>query len=207
MEQQRSPEWFAARIGKVTGSRVADLMARTKTGFGASRANYMAELICERLTGEQAERYVSAEMQRGTDLEPQARAAYSFLHDRSVEECGFMVHPAIADFGASPDGLIGADGLVELKCPNTATHIDYLLSGTVPGKYETQMQAQMACTGRTWCDFVSYDPRLPDAMQLFVRRVPRDNVFIAAMEKDIRAFLDELGEKISRLRSEYREAA
>ena len=207
MEQQRSPEWFAVRIGKVTGSRVADLMARTKTGFGASRANYMAELICERLTGEQAERYVSAEMQRGTDLEPQARAAYSFLHDRTVEECGFLVHPAIADFGASPDGLIGTDGLVELKCPNTATHIDYLLSGEVPGKYQTQMQAQMACAGRSWCDFVSYEPRLPDAMQLFIRRIPRDDVFIGAMEKDIRAFLDELNDKIARLRSEYREAA
>ena len=205
--EQRSAEWVAARLGRVTGSRVADLMARTKTGFGASRANYMAELICERLTGEQAERYVSAEMQRGTDLEPQARAAYSFLNDMTVEECGFVVHPVIADFGASPDGLIGADGLVELKCPNTATHIDYLLSGDVPGKYQTQMQAQMACTGRAWCDFVSYEPRLPDAMQLFVRRVPRDDGFISAMEKDIRAFLDELGEKITRLRSEYREAA
>ena len=205
--EQRSAEWVAARLGRVTGSRVADLMARTKTGFGASRANYMAELICERLTGEQAERYVSVEMQRGTDLEPQARAAYSFLHDVEIEECGFIAHPIIADFGASPDGLIGADGLVELKCPNTATHIDYLLSGDVPGKYQTQMQAQMACTGRQWCDFVSYDPRLPDAMQLFIRRVPRDDPFIAAMEKDIRAFLDELGEKISRLRSEYREAA
>lgn len=204
--EQHSPEWYAARIGKVTGSRVADLMARTKTGYGASRANYMAELICERLTGTQAERYVSAEMQRGTDTEPLARAAYVFLRDQQVEECGFVEHPSIASFGASPDGLVGADGLVEIKCPNTATHIDYLLNDEVPGKYQTQMQAQMACTGRYWCDFVSFDPRLPDAMQLYVRRIRRDDLYIATMEKEISAFLAELASKVDSLRQKYREA-
>lgn len=199
--EQKTPEWYAARLGKVTASRVADLMARTKTGYGASRGNYLAELLCERLTGEQADRFTSAEMQRGTDLEPQARAAYAFIHSTSVQECGFIVHPVIEGFGASPDGLIGDVGLVEIKCPNTATHVDYLLSQTVPGKYVTQMMAQMACTGRTWCDFVSYDPRLPDDLQLFVKRVHRDKDAIAEMEKEIETFLAELKDKELKLRN------
>ena len=199
--EQRTPEWYAARVGKVTASRVADLMAKTKTGYGASRGNYMAELLCERLTGEQAERFTNAEMQRGTDLEPQARAAYAFIHSVQVNECGFVAHPVISAFGASPDGLIGDIGLVKIKCPNTATHVDYLLSQTVPGKYETQMQAQMACTGRAWCDFVSFDPRLPDDLQLFVKRVHRDKEAIATMEKEIETFLAELSDKELKLRN------
>lgn len=199
--EQRTAEWYAARLGKVTASRVADLMARTKTGYGASRANYLAELLCERLTGEQADRFTSAEMQRGTDLEPQARAAYSFIHSTPVEEAGFVIHPVISGFGASPDGLIGDVGLVEIKCPNTATHVEYLLSQAVPGKYVTQMMAQMACTGRSWCDFVSFDPRLPDDLQLFVKRVHRDKDAIAEMEKEIEAFLDELRDKETKLRN------
>ncbi len=198
---QRSPEWYAARLGKVTASRVADVMARTKSGYGASRANYMAELLCERLTGQQAERFVSAEMQRGTELEAQARDGYAFLHDVAIVECGFVVHTSIPMFGASPDGLIGSDGLVEFKCPNTATHIDYLLSQSVPGKYQTQMHAQMACTGREWCDFVSFDPRLPDDLQFFVKRVQRDDAFIAAMLPEIAAFLAELSAKEAQLRN------
>lgn len=199
--EQRSAEWVAARLGKVTASRVADVMARTKTGYGASRANYMAELLCERLTNTQAYRFTSAEMQRGTDLEPEARTAYSFIHSKTVEETGFVIHPRIANFGASPDGLIGEDGLVEIKCPSSATHIEYLLSGDVPGKYNTQMQAQMACTGRAWCDFVSYDSRLPEELHLFVRRVKRDPAFIATMEQEIRTFLAELDAMESKLRN------
>ena len=205
--EQHSPEWFAARLGKVTGSRVADLMAKTKTGYSASRQNYMAELICERLTGEQGERFQNAAMQWGTDQEPMARAAYEFLHAASVTETGFVVHPIIADFGASPDGLVGSDGLLEIKCPNTATHIDTLLTEAVPSKYVTQMQAQMACTGRAWCDFVSFDPRLPEDMQLWVKRVPRDADFIAQMEAEITAFLAELNQKLDALRARYQEAA
>lgn len=205
--EQRSPEWFAARLGKVTGSRVADLMAKTKSGYSASRANYMAELICERLTGEQAERFQNAAMQHGTDTEPQARAAYEFMTDRAVVETGFTIHPTIADFGASPDGLIGADGLLEIKCPNTATHVDTLLTETVPAKYITQMQAQMACTGRAWCDFVSFDPRLPSDLQMWVTRVQRDPVFITDMEAEIAAFLTELDAKVDALRARYMEQA
>lgn len=201
--EQRSNEWFNARLGKVTGSRVADLMAKTKTGYSASRANYMAELVVERLTGQQAERFTNAAMQWGTDVEPQARAAYEFLTDRPVVETGFVLHGSILDFGASPDGLVADDGLVEIKCPNTATHIETLLNEAVPGKYVTQMQAQMACTGRAWCDFVSFDPRLPGDMQMWISRVQRDDAMIADMEREISAFLNELEAKVDGLRARY----
>ena len=205
--EQRSNEWFNARLGKVTGSRVADLTAKTKTGYSASRANYMAELVVERLTGQQAERFTNAAMQWGTDVEPQARAAYEFLTDRPVVETGFVLHGSILDFGASPDGLVADDGLVEIKCPNTATHIETLLNEAVPGKYVTQMQAQMACTGRAWCDFVSFDPRLPGDMQMWISRVQRDDAMIADMEREISAFLSELDEKMSALRAKYMQEA
>lgn len=204
---QHSPEWYAARLGKATASRVADLMAKTKSGYSASRANYMAELICERLTGQPAERFTNGAMQWGTDTEPQARAAYAFLGDLDVAEVGFVLHPTIADFGASPDGLVGDDGLVEIKCPNTATHIETLLSGGVPGKYLAQMQTQMACTGRAWCDFVSFDPRLPADLQLWVKRVPRDDEAIRAIEAEVQAFLSELDAKVEALRAKYMRAA
>ncbi len=205
--EQRTDEWYAARLGKVTASRVADLMAKTKTGPSASRANYMADLIVERLTGQRAEGFTNAAMQWGTDTEPQARAAYEFLTDASVAEEGFVVHPTIPDFGASPDGLVGDDGLVEIKCPNTAQHLDVLLSGTIPAKYVTQMQAQMACTGRAWCDFVSFDPRMPGEMQLFVQRVARDDGFIAEMEGEVGSFLSELTQKLDALTERYAVAA
>lgn len=200
---QGTPEWFAARLGKVTGSRVADLMAKTKSGYSASRANYMAELICERLTGQQGERFTNAAMAWGTETEPQARAAYEFLTDREVVETGLVLHPSVPDFGASPDGLVGIDGLLEIKCPNTATHIETLLSEAVPGKYMTQMQAQMACTGRAWCDFVSFDPRMPGDLQIWIKRAERDEAFITEMEGEIIAFLTELGAKVDALRARY----
>ena len=205
--EQRSPEWYAARLGKVTASRVADLMAKTKAGYSASRANYMAELICERLTGEAQEYFQNAAMQWGTDMEPQARDAYEFLRSVAVEETGFALHPRIVGFGASPDGLVGLDGLLEIKCPNTATHIETLLGEAVPSKYNAQMQAQMACTGRAWCDFVSFDPRLPDDMQIWIKRVPRDGEFISQMETEIAVFLSELEQKLDGLRARYMEAA
>lgn len=205
---QGSPEWFAERLGRVTASRVADVIATTKTGYSASRANYMAELIAERLTETQAERFTNAAMEWGSEKEPEARSAYSFFADVDVEEVGFVHHPEIAMTGASPDGLIGDVGLVEIKCPNTATHIDTLIRQAIPGKYETQMLWQMACTGRVWCDYVSFDPRLPQSMQLFVKRFHRDNDRIAAMEREVSAFLDELAAKVATLRQMYeRDAA
>lgn len=202
MEQQTN-EWFAARLGKVTASRVADIIAKTKSGYSTSRANYMAELICERLTGSRGDFYKNAAMEWGTATEPQARAAYEAVAGVLVEEVGFVPHSTITMAGASPDGLVGADGLVEIKCPITATHIDTLLGCTVPSKYNTQMQWQMACTGRQWCDFVSYDPRLPEHMQLFIHRVPRDETFIQELIKEINTFLDELDGKIDELNKNY----
>jgi putative phage-type endonuclease len=201
--EQRSPEWFAARLGKVTASRVAELMATTKSGYSASRANYMAELICERLTGSTAERYSNAAMQWGTDNEGAAKEAYAFIANATVEDIGFCQHPSIADFGASPDGLIGSDGLIEVKCPNTATHIETLLTDGIEGKYHTQMQVQMACTSRGWCDFVSFDPRLPVEMTLWVKRVERNAARITEIESEVRKFLTEMEGKISALNSRY----
>ena len=199
MMDQGTEEWFTIRIGKVTASRVADVIAKTKTGYSASRDNYMAQLVCERLTGQKGESFTNAAMQHGTETEPLARAAYEASQDVLVDEVGFVPHPTIEMAGASPDGLVGDDGLIEIKCPNTATHIDTLLSQTVPGKYNTQMQFQMACTGRQYCDFVSFDNRLPEELQLFVTRVPRDEVFIRLIESEIVQFIAELDDKINKL--------
>lgn len=204
---QGSPEWLALRCGRVTASRMADLMAKTKTGYGASRANYMAELIAERLTGQPTERFTNEAMRWGSDNEPKARMAYEFMTGNDVVEVGFIPHPSIDMTGASPDGLVGDDGMVEIKAPNTSTHIDTLLSGTVPQKYVLQVSWQMACTGRTWADFVSYDPRLPVSMQLFIKRVPRDDALIADMEKEVRAFLTEVDEKVAALTAKFERRA
>lgn len=196
---QRSDEWFAARLGKVTASRVADLMAKTKTGYSTSRDNYMAQLVLERITGQKAESFSSAAMQWGTDQEPFARAAYEAAKDVMVEEQGFASHPTIEMAGASPDGLVGDDGLVEIKCPNTATMIETLLTEKVPAKYHAQMQFQMACTGRKWCDYVVFDPRMPAKAQLFIKRVNRDDKFIAEMEAEIVKFLAEIQTQVEKL--------
>ena len=203
MSEQRTEEWFAVRLGKVTASRVADLMATTKTGYSASRENLMAQLIVERLTNQQQESYNNASMQWGIEQEPFARAAYEIATGQMVDECGFVPHPTIADAGASPDGLVGTDGLVEIKCPNTAGMIEALLTQTVPGKYNTQMQMQMACTDRAWCDYVVFDPRMPAKAQLFIKRVPRDPVFIQKMETEIVKFLGELDAKVNQLKEMF----
>jgi len=200
---QGSDEWKALRLGKVTASRVSDLVAKTKAGPSASRANYMAQLIAERLTKTPAESYTNAAMQHGTETEPEARAAYEFYQGVTVAEVAFVPHPTIDQAGCSPDGLVGDDGLVEIKCPNTATHLETLIGQAVPAKYETQMQFQMACTGRQWCDFVSYDPRMPENMRLFTKRVERDDRRIKDLETDIAAFLLEMAVKLSQLNSLY----
>lgn len=201
--EQRSPEWFSHRLGRVTASRVADVMVQTKTGPGAARKNYMADLVAERLTGESREGFSNAAMQWGTDQEPAARAAYEFLHDANVQEVGFIDHPTLAMAGCSPDGLVGACGMVEIKCPNTATHIEALLTEKIDGKYIKQMQFQMACAGRNWCDFVSYDPRLPAGMQIFVKRVDRDADAITDIERAVGDFLAEVDKTASALRARY----
>ena len=202
---QGSPEWFAVRLGKVTASRVAEVVAKTKSGPSASRANYMALLICERLTGAAAESYSNAAMQHGTDTEPLALSAYEALRGILVQAEGFVLHPDIAQSGASPDGLVGDTGLIEIKCPNTATHLDTLLGKKMPTKHRAQVQWQMACTGRKWCDFISFDPRMPDNMQFFCVRVMRDSGMIDELEREVEKFLFELGTKLSRLKATYGE--
>jgi putative phage-type endonuclease len=197
--EQGTLEWFAARLGNVTASRVADVIAKTKSGYSASRENYMAQLICERMTGTVAESYTNAAMAWGTETEPLARAAYESLADVLVDEVGYIAHPTIERAGASPDGLIGLFGLLEIKCPNTATHIDTLISEKVPTKYITQVQWQMSCTGRTWADFVSFDPRLPSGLQMFVKRVEFDAEYVAMLKEEVIKFLTELDAKISKL--------
>lgn len=196
--EQRSTEWLNLRCGKVTASRVADVIAKTKTGVSASRGNYLAQLVAERMTGQPSETYSNASMQWGTDTEPLARAAYEAHTGELVTEVGFVHHPVISFSGASPDGFVGGN-LIEIKCPNTATHIDHLLSGNVPTKYIPQMQWQMACTGSDWCDFVSFDPRMPEKHQLFIVRCQRDNDYISMLESEVKQFLSEVQDTINKL--------
>ncbi len=199
MTDQGSDAWFAERCGKVTASRIADLMAKTKTGFSSSRANYAAQLVTERLTKCVTPSFSNAAMIHGTETEPDARRAYEFFADRDVQEVGFVPHPSIGMAGASPDGLVGDDGLLEIKCPNSATHIDVLLTGAIPDKYVKQMMFQMACTGRQWCDFASYDPRLPERMRLWVKRVPRDAALIDEIETAVVELIAEVDDKVGKL--------
>ena len=198
--EQGTEEWFAIRCGKVTASRIADIIATTKSGYSASRANYEAQLICEILTGKPAESFTNAAMAWGTETEPLARAQYELKTGNMVNQIGFVVHPKIEQAGASPDGLVDNDGLIEIKCPNTSTHLDTLLSQKVPSKYIIQMTWQMLCTGRKWCDFVSYDPRLPDNLQLFIQRIELDEDYAKKLQNEVVMFLVEVNEKIEKLR-------
>ena len=196
---QDSAEWLAARAGCLTASAIADMLAKTKTGEAASRANLRARLVAERLTGIPQDGFSNAAMQWGNEQEPFARAAYEIHSGNLVDQTGLVMHPSIPYAGASPDGLIDDCGLVEIKCPNTATHIEYLLSGTTPKKYQPQMLWQMECTGRQWCDFVSFDPRMPEHLQLFVVRFERDEERLDDLRKEAIAFLAEVDALILQL--------
>jgi len=197
--EQRSDAWYQARIGKFTASSVADLMATTKSGPGASRKNLIMRVLCERLTGQRQDEYTNGAMEWGITLEPRAREAYSALTGELVDEAGFIVHPKLECFGASPDGLIGRQKLVEIKCPNTSTHVEYLTDRRIPGKYQLQMLAQMSCTGAEVCDFVSFDPRLPERLQLCVIPFERDDNRIDEIESEVIKADAEVYELIERL--------
>jgi hypothetical protein len=202
--EQRTAEWFAARLGKATASKISDICARTKAGYGASRKNYMAQLVCERLTGEPTETFSNAAMQWGTDHECEARDAYCKHMLCAVKEVGFCDHPTIPMAGCSPDGLVGDDGMTEFKCPNSSTHIETLLGGGFADKYVKQAYWQLACyPERQWNDLVSFDPRLPEPMRLFIQRVPRDDEAIAALEREVTAFLAEVDATVAALRARY----
>jgi len=189
---QGTTEWKQLRLGKVTASRISDVMSKGKNGESASRKNYRTELVVQRLTGEPGESFTNSAMLHGVDNEPFARAAYEAATSYCVMQVPFVNHLTISNFGCSPDGMISTNGLIEIKCPNSTTHIEYLLDGKPPTKYVPQMQCQMAVTGRKWCDFVSYDPRLPEDLQLFVVRLERDDEYIKAMEEEVTKFLEEV---------------
>lgn len=199
---QGTDEWKAARAGKVTASRIPDVLSKIKTGEAASRRDYRFQILTEILTGQpQEDGFVNDAMRWGTEQEPYARAAYEVEKGILVEQVGLVIHPRIERGAASPDGLVEFDGMVEIKCPKTATHLDYLMAGVVPTKYQPQMLWQMACTGRQWCDFVSYDPRLPEDLQLFVRRFPRDEKRIQEIEAEVQSFLAEVDQAVTSLRN------
>lgn len=202
--EQGTPEWLVARAGLVTASRISDVMAQIKSGEAASRKDYRAQLVAERISGNPSPSFTNAAMQWGTENEPFARAAYELKFDLSVDQVALVRHPEIVFSGASPDGLVGDDGLVEIKCPNTATHIKYALAGQPPADYQNQMLWQMECTGRQWCDFVSYDPRMPEDMQLFVVRFNRDQERIDKIKTEVVKFLAEVEAEIEALIKVFR---
>lgn len=200
---QGTPEWLQARCGSLGASAVQDALAKTKTGWGASREAVKARLIIERLTGAPQDTYQNDAMRWGSEQEPSAADAYSFVRNVELETCGIYKHPFIQGTHASPDRLVGVDGLIEIKCPVSSTHLDTLLKKKIPGKYVTQMQWQMACTNREWCDYVSYDPRFPAQHQLFIHRVERDGKLIAQLENDVAEFLDEVEKALKELENTY----
>jgi len=187
--EQGTPTWHEARCGSIGATAINDIMSTGKgSAESAGRKNYRAAKVCEILTNCTAENYVNAAMQRGTDLEPAARDVYSFVKGVDVEQVGLIKHPALNYSHASPDGLVGTDGMIEIKVPSPANHIEYLLAGVVPSIYVKQLQWQMACSGRLWNDFVSYGPELPEELQIFIVRMERDNAMIAEMEKYVMEF-------------------
>lgn len=195
---QGTEEWKAARAGKVTASCMDKVLAKIKTGEAADRRDYRAQIVAEILTGQpQDSSYVNDEMRWGVEQEAFARAAYEIATDCLVDTVGLVLHPTIDRAAASPDGLVSNDGLLEIKCPKTATHLQYLMDGAVPKKYQPQMLWQMACTGRAWCDFVSFDPRLPENMQLFRVRLQRDEARIKELETEVRAFLADVDKMLA----------
>jgi hypothetical protein len=197
--EQGTLEWKELRCGIVTASRFADVMDFTKKGEGAGRKKYRSEIICEILTGQPYPQYESWEMKWGKDQEPFARAAYEMQHDVLVETPGFVKHATIARFGGSPDGYVGDDGMIQIKCPNTTTHLNWMLAGTIPVEHAPQMIAEMAVYGREWCDFVSFDPRLPEHLQLFVRRWSRNERLIAGTEQEVVHFNAEVDQVLAAL--------
>ena len=205
MIEQGSPEWKAARCGRATASRMSDIMAKGKNGEPSrTRASYMAELVSERLTGVPYESFVSADMARGSEVEAEARFAYAFRTNENPQPAEFVEHPKIPMSGASPDALIGEDGLVEFKVPKTSTHIDNIMALKTGAKidraYELQVAWQLACTGRKWADLVSFDPRMPEHLKLVIRRVNRDEALIRECERAVVEFLSETAALVEKLK-------
>lgn len=196
---QGSPEWYAYRAGKVTASRIADLMARTQKGWSTSRKHYADKLVAERITGRPMPQRSVASLDRRLELEPEARVAYEFYSDNTVREVGFIEHPRIPNAGCSPDGLIDDDGGLELKCCDSAAHIEMLTTGVIDKGYILQCDFGMACTGRKWWDFGSYDPTMPEDLKLYVQRIYRNDERIAAIESAVIEFLAEVDQRVEKV--------
>jgi len=200
-EEQRTDEWYRARCGQLGASQISKALAKGRAGAeSATRKNLMAEIIAMRLTGVTPEGFTSASIQFGIDNEPMARSAYEVTYGIFVDQTGWVPHPSIEWTGCSPDGLVGDDGLIEIKCPNTATHIDYLLAGIAPSEYHLQMLWQMEVCNKTWCDFVSFDPRLPEDLQLFTVRFMRDDDRLNEIREGVKKFLSETEEVLTKLK-------
>jgi len=199
--EQRSDEWFQTRLGKVTASRISDVIAKTKTGASTSRYNYLIQLVSERLTGKKGDSvFINQAMQDGIDREEVAKNLYTLKHG-DVDEVGFIDHPTIIMSGASPDGALhGVNGGIEIKCPIETTHTNTLMTQSIPTKYIPQMQWQMACAGYDFVDFISYNPNFPDHLQLFVKRLDKDSGYIAQLEAEVTAFISEIEQQILKLK-------
>lgn len=205
MLEQGTAEWLAARAGSLGASQVADALATTKSGWGASRANVKAQLVRERLTGKPTETFCSAAMQRGKDLEPQARAMYAFQTGYDVSEIAIVRHPAIEGSHCSPDGLCNADGLLEIKCCGDARHFEVLEGDEPEERYIKQCRWQMAVTGRQWVDLAYFNPDWPAEMQMVIHRIERDAEVLEGMEAEVRKFLAEVAASEARLRTQFLE--
>ena len=205
--QQGSEEWFKSRCGSIGASDVARIVRKTMSGYSADRATLMSEKIQEKLTGVNFQRQQTQAMRDGIEREPVARIAYAIKKNVYVDEIAFVPHPLIPGAHASPDGLVGELGLIEIKCPEGKRHVEALLTETIPSDHLVQMMWQMACTGRAFCDYVSFHPGFPKEMAMWIKRVPRVETHIKDLETEVRAFIKEVNQKISKLTTRYASAA
>lgn len=195
---QGSPEWLALRCGKVTASRFADVLSKGKgSAPSKTRQSYLYELAAERITGLTQDSFTNSYMQWGTETEPNARAYYELDQNVTTETVAFIMMNN--DIGASPDSLVGEDGLLEIKCPKTTTQIERVLTGTFPSEYQAQVQGQLWVSGRQWCDFVSFDPRINSDKKYFKIRVQRDEEYIKNLETEVTKFVEELHALVKKL--------
>ncbi|MBX4335574.1 lambda exonuclease family protein [Bartonella raoultii] len=201
--EQRTAEWFQARLGKVTASNIYNILSKTAKGTPTSKyEDYKIKLITERLTGEISPHYENEDMRWGIEHEENALHEYSLIHDANVTKCGFIQHPTIEMAGASPDGLVDEHGLIEIKCPRSTTHMRFFINDEIKPEYHAQMQFQMACTGRKWCDFISYDPRFTGQsshLRMKIKRIHRDEKHIEQINQAVEAFLKEIEQEIKKI--------
>ncbi|AQX28205.1 MULTISPECIES: lambda exonuclease family protein [unclassified Bartonella] len=201
--KQRTAEWFQAHLGKVTTSNIYNLLNKTAKGLPTSKyEEYKIKLMTERLVGEISHSYTTSAMQRGIEYEEDALKEYAFIYDTEVTQCGFIQHPTIQMVGASSDGFVGENGLVEIKCPRSVNHLRFWITEKIKPEYLAQMHFQMACTGRQWCDFVSYDPRFSGQsahLRLKVQRIHRNDEQIEAINQAVETFLEEIEQEIKQI--------